>query len=158
MVNDASAKADVPVIQHCRLARGDGPLGLREMQRKPVCAYLRDLARGVRLAVARFSCDGCCRRRCARDPAGIQRLQLLGEQPRVVMALHDPQGVVLQVLAGHEPRGVFAAAALRAFGAGRSSTALPARFAERGSLQPSLYVPTGLSPCERQARPNGTVR
>ena len=68
----------------------------------------QQLASHVGLAVARLGAQGACLRRHARDPAGLVRRQGGRQQPRMVMALHHPQGVIGDILARHIP-GVAAA-------------------------------------------------
>ena len=75
--DDAAAQADLAVVQHGRLAGGDGPLRLRgAVQGETGAVGLRQLRGRIGLAVAGFAAVGAQRRGVAGDPAGLVGLLL----------------------------------------------------------------------------------
>src|SRR3569832_1157320 len=71
-------------------------------------------ARRIRLSVARLRSVCAFGGRVARDPARIVCVERERLQPRMVVALHDPERVPVDVLLRDEPRLVVAAAFVRA--------------------------------------------
>ena len=105
-VDDAAAQTDLAVVQHSALAGCHGPLGVWKGQVNDRGALGLKVAGCIALPIACFGGDGAKvvgGRWLAGYPAHIKGAQLFGEQPRVVVSLHGPQGIARHVFACDEP-------------------------------------------------------
>ena len=109
--NHAAAQADIALIQHCGLPWRHCPLRLLKHQFTSAASGTAQFAGSVKLPVTGLGGHRAGCRRGGRHPTAVLGAELGGLQPRVLVALHHPQGIGLKVLAGDKPRRVLADAA-----------------------------------------------
>src|SRR3569832_2090584 len=111
-IDDAAAEASLAVIQHHGLSRRDRALGLSEHDRVIAVVVQAHRAGLVGLAVTGLGKTGERQGRgLSGDPVEVTRRQAAAEEKRVVVSLHDDQGIAREVLVGHVPRRFLGVAA-----------------------------------------------